>query len=270
MRTIIIAAFLAIFFIAGCSPQSQQSQATTEVKKKLVIGTGTGYYPFAMMDKTGKLIGHDLDLSNELGKYLNMEVEFQGFDSVVNLISAIHANKVDMIAGGISITEKRQEVMNFSDPYFENYISVVVNSSNKDTRDWRELDKPGVTIGVSLGSGGDTAAQKYFEAATIKKFEGPALLGQAMLNGQVDAILFDSTWVNVFKVYNPDSVRILTAKLGEPEFAGLGVSKGNKELLDKVNAFLKQYKESGAAAKNYEKWFISDAWKELVPPKKYN
>jgi len=123
---------------------------------------------------------------------------------------------------------------------------------------------------VSLGSTGDTAAQKYFKAATIKKFEGPALLGQAMLNGQVDAILHSSTWVTVFKVYNPDSVRILTTNLGEPVLVGLGVSKGNPELLDKVNTFLKQYKASGAAAKNYDKWFVDDAWRDLVEPKKYN
>ena len=91
-----------------------------------------------------------------------------------------------------------------------------------------------------------------------------------MLNGQVAAILHDSTWVNVFKVYNPDSVRILTPNLGEPGLSGLGVSKGNPELLNKVNTFLKQYKESGAAAKNYDKWFVDDAWRDLVEPKKYN
>jgi len=263
-----MAILLGGFLLTGCSnTQSKQtSQVSSEVKKKLVVGTASAYYPIAMMNKDGKLIGYDIDLVYGLGEYLNMEIELQAYDSLANIISALHSQKVDLIADGITITEKRKESIDFSTPYLETYLNVAVIDKYKDLSKWEDLDKPGIIIGAVMGSTADQATEKMFKHATIKKFEGVSLVAQALKNKQVDAMVTDEIWIKVFKTYNP-SINILPVRVGEAEPLGIGVSKGNKELLDKVNAYLQQYKESGAADRNYEKWFLNDAWRELVPSK---
>ena len=264
----IIGILLAGVLLTGCNTESKQtSQVSSEARKKLVVGSSAGFYPFAMMDKSGQLIGYEIDLVNGLGEYLNMDVEIQAYNGLTNILSALQSQKVDVIVSAITITEKRKEMLDFSTPYLEGYLNVAVTDKYKDLRKWEDLDKPGVVIGIVMGTTAELATQKMVNA-TIKKFESNSLLAQALLNKQIDAVIDDESWVKVFKVYNP-SITVLPVRVGEPEPLGIGVGKGNKELLDKVNAYLKHYKESGAADKNYKKWFQNDAWLDLVPPKKH-
>lgn len=262
--------FVLIAFLAtGCSQQSQSPQTQAQVPtKKLIVATDSGYYPFEMIDKNGNLIGYDIDLAKALGEYLNMEVEIQGFNGIAGVISALQAQKADLGMAAITITEKRKESLDFSEPYFQSYQNIVVNNKHKDVKGWEELDKPGIVIAVNRGSAGEQTAQEFFKKATIKQYDSSAEVGQVVLNSQVDALVTLDTWCKIYKMYNPDKVYILPQQLGQPQLLGIAVSKGNKELIDKVNAFLKQYKENGEQAKNYQKWFENSDWKELVPPKK--
>lgn len=269
LTTIAIGVLLAGVLLTGCNTGPQKTKQASDVaKKKLVVGTGMAYYPIAMMDKNGKLVGYDIDLVNGLGEYLNMEIELQAYNSLANIISALQAQKVDLIADGAIITDKRKEAIDFSTPYLETYLNVAVVEKYKNLSNLEELDRPGIVIGVSMGSTGDSITQNTIKHATIKKFEGTALTGQALINNKVDAIVADEIWMKVFKTYNP-SITVLPARVGEVALLGIGINKGNQELLDKINAYLKEYKESGAADKNYEKWLINDTWRELVPPKQY-
>jgi len=269
LAAVVMVTLLSGVLLAGCNTQPKQtSQVSSETKKKLVVGTGTAFYPMSMMDKNGKIVGYDIDLVHGLGEYLNMEVELQAYNGLGNVISALQSQKVDLIAYAITITEKRKETIDFSTPYLDTYLNIAVSDKYKELSKWEEVDKPGVIIGVVMGSNGDATAQKMFKYATIKKFEDMSLVGQALANKQIDALVSTEIWVKVFKAYTP-GITILPVRVGEVEPQGIGVSKGNKELLDKVNAYLKQYKESGAADKNYEKWFINEAWRDFVPPKQY-
>jgi len=265
----VIGILLAGVLLTGCNTQSKQTnQVLNEVKQKIVIGTGAAYYPMTMMDKEGKLIGYDIDLIHGLGEYLNMDVEIQSYNNMTNMLSALQSQKVELIVSAITITEKRKETIDFSTPYLETYLNVAVTDKYKDLSTWEEIDKSGIVIGVSMGSTGDSATQKMVKHASIRKFESTTLAGQALTNKQIDAIIVDEIWIKVFKAYNP-SITVLPVRVGEAEPLGIAVNKGNKELLDKVNAYLQQYKESGSADRNYEKWFQSDAWRDLVPPKQY-
>jgi len=271
MRIIQFVFFVLVAFLAtGCSkqPQSQQTQSQVQPKKKLVVATEAGFFPFEMIDKNGNLIGYDIDLAKALGEYLDMEVEIQGFNGIAGVISALQAKKVDLAIAAMVITEKRKESLDFSESYFDSYENIVVNNKHKDVKNWEEIDKPGIVIAVNRGSSGEQTAQELFKKATIKQYDSSAEVGQVVLNNQVDALVTLDTWCKIYKIYNPDKVYILSQQIGHPQLLGVAVNKGNKELLDKVNAFLKQYKDSGEQAKNYQKWFENSDWIDLVPAKK--
>jgi len=264
--------FVLIAFLAtGCNQQSQsqQTQSPVSPKKKLVVATEAGYYPFEMIDKNGDLIGYDIDLAKALGEYLDMEVEIQGFNGIAGVTAALQAQKVDLGISAISITEKRKESLDFSESYFHSYQSLVVNNKHKDVKNWEELDRPNIVIAVSRGSASEQTAQELFKKATIKQYDGMTEVGQVVLGNQADALVSLDTWCKIYKIYNPDKVHILESQqLGYSKSLGVAANKGNKELLNKVNAFLEQYKESGEEAKNYQKWFKNSDWKDLVPAKK--
>jgi len=262
---------LIVFLVTGCNqqPQSQQTQVRVPPKKKLVVATDAGFFPFEMIDKNGNLIGYDIDLAKALGEYLDMEIEIQGFNGIAGVISALQAQKVDLGIGAIVITEKRKESLDFSEPYFHSHQNIVVNNKHKDVKSWEELDKPGIVIAVARGSAANQTAQELFKKATIKQYDGSAEVGQVVSGNQADAGMALDNWVKVCKMYNPDKVHILESQqLGHPQLLGVAVNKGNKELLDKVNAFLERYKESGEQAKNYRKWFENSDWKDSVPTRK--
>jgi|GEM_PF-601319 len=219
---------------------------------KLVIGTGTNLYPYNFKDENMEFAGYNIDLCHTLAKYLNIEVEFQGFTSAVDMISALKENKLDLIVSSIIVTEARKKLVNFSAPYFENRLGIAVIGQN-ETSNIDDLDLPGVTIGVSLGSIGDTACQKYFKKSTIKKYKGHVSLEQAVLHQEVDAVVHDSAWLqHLKKKYN---IRIIDNNFHESNLACIAVAKGNPVLLGVINTFIIQYIASDLQNQLYYKWF---------------
>jgi len=220
--------------------------------KKLVIGTGANLYPFNFKDENMNFAGYEIDLCHALAKYLSVEVEFQDFATIPDMISALKENKIDLIASSIIVTEVRKKLVNFSAPYFENRLGIAVIGQN-ETSNIDDLDLPGVTIGVSLGSTGDTASQKYFKKATIKSYRGHIPLEQAVFNQEVDAVIHDSAWLQHLKKQH--GLRILDNNFHEPNLACIAVAKGNPVLLGVINTFIIQYIASDLQNQLYHKWF---------------
>ncbi|NLU44892.1 MAG: transporter substrate-binding domain-containing protein, partial [Acholeplasmataceae bacterium] len=100
----------------------------------------TGYYPFEMADKDGKLVGYDIDVANALGKELGVKVEFQNY-AFSGLIPALQAKKVDVVIAGMTVTDKRKEVVDFSDTYFTSGQALLVNKNYPNVKTWEDLDK---------------------------------------------------------------------------------------------------------------------------------
>lgn len=258
-----------VLLLAGCSSTPKESNdAVAKIKEngKIVIGTATGYYPFEMADKDGQLVGYDIDVAKEIAKNLGVEVEFQNY-AFNGLISALQANKVDMVIAGMTINDKRKEAVDFTDPYFESGQALLVNKNYPDVKSWEDLDKPGNVIAVSMGTTADQTASKMFKQATVKKFEGSALAGLELLNGKAVAVVHETPWVAIYNRQHPEE----TYAILEPfttENLGIAVPKGNTDLVTYLNGFLKTYKGSPEYKDTYQYWFVDMPWWDKVPAKK--
>ena len=112
--------------------------ATIKQRGKLIVGTATGYYPFEMVDKDGKLVGFDIDISKAFAKELGVEVEFQNY-SFAGLIPAIQSGKIDIVLAGMAITDKRKEAIDYTDPYYMAGQAVLVNKMFQALRTGKSL-----------------------------------------------------------------------------------------------------------------------------------
>lgn len=248
--------------------QNDASKNITAIKQrgKLIVGTASGYYPFEMVDKDGKLVGFDIDMAKGFAKSLGVEVEFQNY-SFAGLIPAIQSKKVDIVLAGMAITEKRKEAIDYTDPYYQAGQAVLVNKDVPGIKNWKDLDKPGNVIAVSLGTVADQVASRDYKQATVKKFEGSALAGLELLNGKATAVIHDGAWVKIYQKRNPDKTYAILKPFTK-EDVGAGLPKGTSDVAKAFNDFLKKHKDSGEYQKSYQYWFVDMLWWDNVPQKK--
>jgi polar amino acid transport system substrate-binding protein len=263
------------FVLSACSGGSQsaaQSDPFANIKriqtaKVLKVGTGAGYYPFEMIDKSGKMVGFDMDIAQAMADALGVElqvVDFKDFDAI---LPALGAGQIDMILAGMTITPQRAQAVNFSQPYFQSGQSVLVNNKHKDTvKSVYDLDQAGFTIVTEQGTTGDVAAQKVFKNATIRQMKGGNEATLDVCNGSSDAFVYDQSFIAVQAMQYPDCVFPLLDPFTKEPY-GVAVRAGQPDLLQWVNTFLDSYLISDAYNDSYTKWFVDSAWlKEVDMP----
>lgn len=115
------------------TPLLIDSATLDESKEQLVVATSTGFEPFEMVDVNGKYSGVDLEIAYYLAKELNLElvIKDMDFESVVN---DVQSGKSDIAMAGLTVTEKRQKVVTFSDTYY-NASQVVITMADDTTFD---------------------------------------------------------------------------------------------------------------------------------------
>ena len=200
------------------------------------MATNAAFHPYEYWDN-GKIIGIDPDIIKIIAENLGYELVIHDmkFESV---IAAVQTNKADIAASGITVTEDRKKMVDFTIPYVKSeQKAMVLNQSNilspKDLKNKR--------IGVQLGTTGDTYVTKNFGEPV--RFDNGSLAVAALLAKKIDAVVLDGDPCQVHAARNP-KIRILEDHLFVEEYA-FAIKKGNEELLTKVNAQLATLIENG-------------------------
>jgi len=182
-----------------------------------------------------------------------LRVEFQSlpFDG---LIPALQARTVDAAISSMTITAERQKTVDFSRPYFKAGLAIAVRTSDTQTTDLASLRNQ--TIGVQIGTtGAETARQ--IPGAAIRTFDSAPLALQALLNGNVSAVINDApVTLYAIKANNLTGIKV-TSQLLTEEFYGIAVPK-NSPNLTKINAGLTQILNNGTYRQIYRKWLNAE------------
>jgi len=240
--------------LAGCGGQEKAStesdkKAETSAAKKYVFASDTAYAPFEFQDKDGKYVGFDMDLIAAIAKAAGFEYEIKSmnFDGV---LGAVQSGNVDAAISAITIKPERAKKFDFSEPYFEADQSIAVKKENDSIKTIEDLK--GKVIAVQIGTTGAIEAEKI-KGATVKTFNNIPEAFLELQNGGADAVMNDIPVTAEYIKKNPNVKVAFMVPTGEKY--GIGVNKGNKELLEKINQGLKAVKENGEYDKIYEKWF---------------
>lgn len=253
---------LITVLMAGCGQSSTSTNNASnqsridQIKKngKLVLATGD-YRPFEYHDeKTNKMVGYDIDLTEAIAKKIGVPVEIKEMQ-FTSLIPTLQNGQADLVIAAMYITDQRKEVVDFADPYMDTGMVLVVNASDNAIKSVKELD--GKVVGVKTGATSEKVAQDLKAQGaniTIKSYKETVDYLLDMENGRIDASINDLLNQLEYNKSHPN-VKIV----GEPftkASLGIAVKKGDKELADLINSVLKEMKQNGEADKLYQKWVV--------------
>lgn len=241
----------AALMLTACG--SSGTGATTESgvslisEGKLTVCTNPPYAPFEY-EEDGKIVGLDADIAAAIASDLGVKAEmfttsFEGIQSGV----ALSSQQCDLALSGITITDERKTVMNFTDSYVDDNLAILVPVGSDIKSD---ADLAGRNIGVQQATSGEKYAQEA--GANTVQYEDNGLLLQAVQTGQVDAVVGNITVLS--EMLTSDSSLSVVQEIETGEQIAGAVATENTALLDSANATLQKMEEDGRLADLREKY----------------
>jgi len=248
LAMIVTGALLSLSML-GCGGSGEQAK---QEAKTLRVGATIDFAPFEFQDEGQKEYqGFDMDLIRAIAKEMGREAEIQniGFDG---LIPALQAKNIDVIISGMTINDERKEKVNFSAPYYQSGLTMVVRSDEEAIKSFNDLK--GHKVAAQIGT---TSANmlKEQEGITVLELNTPADCFMELKARGVDAVVNDRP-VNDYYINQTQAVGVksLSDMLSAEEY-GIAMAKDNADLQKEIDAALKKLHDNGEYDKIYQKWF---------------
>lgn len=258
--TIFILGF-TVFSLIACSTNTStnsNTEVSTTQNQVIRVGMDLRYPPFEMVDFDNNPMGISVDIANAFGEYIGAEVEIVNTNFSA-LIPALNSGGIDIIIASMSITEEREQSVDFTDPYFYFKIISLVNkdfaNDNSLTEDSTIEDILAIDNARYIGLDSQVSATipESYDKSVIEVLDlGTAI--ESVAQGSADILLMSANpVVNGYKA-NPDSTMIIwDAFIASP--IGMAVKEGNTELLEQANDFIQTFLETdGLYSVLEEKW----------------
>jgi len=221
---------------------------------ELVVATDTNFPPFEFKDTTGKHTGFDVELWDALAKKIGAEYKLQPMD-FNGIIPGLQTGQIDVGIAGMTIKPERAKVVDFSDPYYNAGLLLLVKSDNNSINDIKDLK--GKVVSTKLGTTSADFAKAEAEAEKVRLFPNNDAMFLELLSGGADAVIFDSPVIAEFmRTAGKGQVKVV-GPLYMGQSYGIAFPKGS-ELVPKVNAALKAMHDDGSYLTLYRKWFNTD------------
>ncbi len=245
LRHIIISA-LALMIVATVSCGKKGNS------KKVTVALNATYPPMEMLDKDKNIIGFDVDYFKAVGKEVGIEFEFinVAWDGI---FAGLAAGKYDMIASAVTITDDRKKTMDFTLPYFETGLALVVP---KDSTAKKISDLKGQKAGSQIGTTGAFQIKKH-KGVILKNYDAIGLAFEDMASGRIAAVVCDTPVAADYALQKAEYKKKfkIAQTIPSKEFFGAALPKGkDKALLEKLNKGIKAVQSKGIDKKLMKKW----------------
>lgn len=245
---------LATLALIACGGDKPADTATkTDVQSSsdsIVIHTESSFKPFSYLDTSGNVVGFEIDLANALCEQMQVtcKIESHDWDS---LIPNLQANKSDAIMAGMSITPERAQVIDFSDPYFENTIILV--GKKGDTATINNID--GKTVGAQQATVSVEYLEKNHPKVTVKTYDKQDNVYLDLTAGRIDYMLSDSVpAMDWLKSEQGSDYEVKGTPIDINDKVAIGIRQGD-ELKNKFNTALAELKANGKFDQIKAKYF---------------
>ncbi len=221
------------------------------------IGVDDAFPPMEYRDEKGNLIGFDVDLADEIGKRLGVDIVWvpTAWDGV---ILALQSGKFDIILSTLTITDERAEKIDFSPPYIYGAQIIVVKQQTKNINILSDLK--GKVVGTQLGSTGEVAAKKFGGFKDLKLYATYPEAFTDLAIGRIQALVVDEFVGRYYITKQAGAYRVLDERLAE-ESIGIGFRKGDDAFREAISAAIDSIKADGTYGRISEKWFGVDVSK---------
>ncbi|MDO4748391.1 MAG: transporter substrate-binding domain-containing protein [Eubacteriales bacterium] len=238
----LILAILMVASLAACSGDTETETADTNdtTAEELIMGTNAYFPPYEYYDADGTtIVGIDAEIAQAVADKLGMKLTIKDMD-FDSLLTAVQTGSVDIVFAGLTVTEERQQAVDFTVTYATG-IQVIIVPNDSDIASVDDL--AGKTIGVQAGTTGDIYCTGDYGQDSVKQFQNGALAVAALQNGQVDCVVIDNEPAKSFVEAN-EGLKILDTEYITEDYAA-AISKDNADLTTKVNNAMEELKADG-------------------------
>jgi polar amino acid transport system substrate-binding protein len=220
--------------------------------EKLTVGSDVPYPPFEEFGKTKtEFKGFDVEVVEAIAAKIGREPEFidTSFDTIFRDLAQ---GKFDMVASATTITDEREETVDFTNPYYlPSAQSIVVKKGASGLASAKDLE--GKVVGVQQGTTGEEYVEEEIDTKELRSFpQGPDTI-PALKAGTIEAVVIDRPVAE--NIIEADSDLEISGGIETEEQYGFVVQQGDEELLDELNEGLKEVIDSGEYETIYKKWF---------------
>lgn len=231
--------------------ETAAAELNTIESGKLIMSTNAAFPPYEMVADDGSYEGIDVEVAGAIAEKLGLELVVDDMDFDAALL-AVQQNKSDIVMAGVTVTEARQLVMNFSDSYSTGVQVVIVKEGSDVT-----LDNLGEKmIGTQRGTTGYIYTSDDYGDDHVTAYDNGASAVQALINGQVDCVVIDSAPAEAFVASNA-GLTILDTEYVTENYA-IGVNKDNTALLDAINQALAELIADGTVQSIVDKYISAE------------
>jgi len=261
---------LAFFMLWVCvlTPTASRAQDQSTIDRVLQrgvlrVGMST-FVPWAMKDKTGELIGFEIDVATRLAADMGVKVQFVP-TKWSGIIPALATGKFDVIIGGMGILPSRNLKVNFSIPYDYTGMSMVAHKDKAaGFNSIDDFNQPDVVIAARLGSTAVTAAKKHMPKAQIRMFDDESQAYQEVVNGRVHAVVGSAPTPAFQALRFPERLFLPLAGTFTREPIGFAVVKGDFDTLNFFNNWIRYVEAEGWLAERKHYWFETKDWEDRI------
>ena len=242
----------------GFAVSSEYGDFTVVEEGKLHMSTNASFPPYEMTTDDGGFEGIDVEVAGVIAEKLGLElvVDDMGFDAA---LTAVQNGQSDIAMAGITVTEDRLEVMDFSESYATGVQVVIVREDSPiqtldDLNNAEMIGCQAATTGYIYAS--DTPENGGYGEDHVTAYENGSLAVMALMNDQIDAVIIDNEPAKSYVEAN-EGLKILDTPWAEEEYA-IGVAKGNSDLLSAINAVMDELKTDGTFQSIVDKYITAD------------
>ena len=260
LKKYFISIFSILLFVVSCT-SSPSNKA-----KKLKVGMELQFPPFETIDTNGKPYGLSVELAEYLANKLGMELEIVN-TAYSGLIPALQSEKIDIILSSMGITEERSKVVDFSEPYAISSLGLLINK-NSTVNSIKDANESNIKVAVKKGTTGHIYAEKNLPKSQIMIFDKESAAILEVVQGKADIFIYGQDSIYKAHKQNEDTTRINLEPIGDNQYWGIAVKKGNKDLLEKINLYVSEFKKEGGFDKLSDKYLfeLKQVFKELNLP----
>ena len=247
-----------VFTFAACGGEEATTDEGAENAETLIMATNAEFPPYEYYEG-GEIVGIDAEIGAAIADKLGMEFQIEDME-FNSIIAAVQSGKASMGMAGMTVTEERQQSVNFTDTYAQGVQVVIVAEGSEITtvddlfeegHDWK--------VGVQESTTGDIYATGDIEDAglgTIERYNKGADAVNALLGGKIDCVIIDNQPAQAFVEAN-EGLSILDTEYAVEDYA-ICIAKDNEDLLEKVNAALQELIADGTVQSIIDKYITAE------------
>lgn len=232
------------FIVAGMVAFSSHAFA-----KDIVFATDTAFVPFSFKND-GKYVGFDVELWDAIAKDMGITYKLQPMD-FAGIVPGVQAGQIDVAMAGVTITEPRKKIIDFSQPYYNSGLLLLV----REDSDLTSADQlKGKIIALKTGTGSVAYTAEHFKDVETRQFPNIDNAFMELQTGRVDAVIHDAPNILYYANTGGKGKVKTIGPVMEAQQYGAIFKKGS-DLVEKYNASLNHLKQNGTYAELYKKWF---------------